>query len=335
MAQPVFATAYQYVNGELNVFLGQKLSSVQSAVAGPLRLAITLYVILYGIAVIRGAIKEPILDGVNRLIKILFIYLIAVTPAFNTYVTTPLFTTLPNFLTSAISGSQASTLGAGFDDFMYRGLSLAHKTAQAGSIGNFFPYLAAALICVCAVVVAGFGFAIMLVSLVTLAILVALGPIFIALLVFEPTRRYFFSWLNQGITALATFALIITVFQLIDSLIIQQWESISAIAEPDTAGLVYCAYAVLGGLFFLHIPTLAAGLAGGVGSAARDFVNAGAQVASAVATSGASAPASAAGAAGRAGRTGGSIGAGGSGGASRASGGRLALPTTSTGARIR
>ena len=318
----VFQPSYNYINGQLTTFIGQRLTDVQSAVTSPLRLAITLYVILYGIAVIRGAIKEPILDGVNRLIKILFIYLIATTPAFNTYVTDPLFHSLPNFLAQSISGTNSTTLGSSFDGFLGRGLDLGARIMKTGSITDFGPYLIGAVVDVIAVIVAGFGFAIMLVSLVTLAILVALGPIFIALLVFEPTRRYFFSWLNQGITALATFALIITVFELINSLVTQQWADINAQADPEVSGLLYCAYAALGGLFFMHIPTLAAGLAGGVGSAARDFVNAGAQVASAVATGGASAPASAAGAASKAGGGGGSI---------AVAGGRASVPAgTST-----
>lgn len=309
MAQPVFAAAYDFVNFQLDVFLNARLSSVQSAVTSPLRLTLVLYVTLYGIAVIRGAIQEPVMDGVNRGIKLLFIYMVATTAAYGTYVTVPLFTTFPNFLAAAISGGSAQTIGQGFDEFMFRGIDLGNEAMKgANPVIDFAPYLYGLLVIAMAVIVAGFGFAIMLVSLVTLAILVALGPIFIAFLVFEPTRRYFFSWLNQGVTSLATFTIIITVFELIKSLVASQWDAISGAADPEIGCLLYCAYAVLGGLFFLHVPTLAAGLAGGVGSAARDFVNAGAQVASAVASRGASAPALAAGG-GRGAAAGGSISA--------------------------
>lgn len=309
MAGPaVFAPAYDFINSQLNVFLNERLSNVESAVAGPLRLTLVLYVTLYGIAVIRGAIQEPVMDGVNRGMKLMFIYMLATTAAYNTYVTTPLFQTIPDFLTSSITGATGQSLGQGFDDFFGRGIELGSKTMKTGTPLGFAPYLVGLLVYIVAVVVSGFGFAIMLVSLVTLAILVALGPIFIALLVFEPTRRYFFSWLNQGVTALATYTIIIAVFQLIKSLVASQWGAMSGAADPEIGCLLYCAYAVLGGLFFLHVPTLAAGLAGGVGSAARDFVNAGAQVASAVASRGASAPALAAGG-GRGAAAGGSIAA--------------------------
>src|SRR3546814_12601313 len=58
---------------------------------------------------------------------------------------------------------------------------------------------------------AAIGFAITIFAKVALAIIIALGPIFIALALFEPTRRFFHGWLGQTINYIVLLAVIIAV----------------------------------------------------------------------------------------------------------------------------
>src|SRR3546814_14810275 len=62
---------------------------------------------------------------------------------------------------------------------------------------------------------AAIGFAITIFAKVALAIIIALGPIFIALALFEPTRRFFHGWLGQTINYIVLLAVIIAVTTLI------------------------------------------------------------------------------------------------------------------------
>ena len=114
MAAPlhIFQPAYGFVDSKLDVFLNDRAGSVMAQVSGPLRAALVLYVLLYGFAILRGAIQEPFMDFVVRSIKLAFIYMLATTVAYSTYVTQPLFHVLPDTLTQAISGSGVPDVGS-------------------------------------------------------------------------------------------------------------------------------------------------------------------------------------------------------------------------------
>ena len=67
--------------------------------------------------------------------------------------------------------------------------------------------------------------------------------------------------------------LIIAVFQMILSLVGDQWGQIDG-QNPAAGGLVFMALSILGAIFFLQTPALAAGIAGGASSGLADFGNA-------------------------------------------------------------
>jgi len=275
VAEPfaIFQPAYGFVDSKLDVFLNERASSVMSQVSGPLRAALVLYVLLYGFAILRGAIQEPFMDFVVRSIKLAFIYMLATTVAYSTYVTQPLFHVLPDTLTQAISGSGVPDVGSAFDQFFARAAYLAEKIWNKATPVNFAPLILSAVVYIVGALAAAIGFGVVLIAKVALALLVALGPIFVACALFDATRRFFFGWLSQAVNYLVLFALIITVFQLILSLVAQQWGSIDG-SDPMAGGLLFVALCLLGSIFFLQTPAIAAGIAGGASAGLADFANA-------------------------------------------------------------
>lgn len=269
----IFEPAYQFVDAKLDTFLNARAGSVIAAVAGPLRAALVLYVLLYGIAILRGAIAEPIMDFAVRSLKLGFIYLLATTLAYSSYVTTPLFHTLPDALTQAISGSSVPDVGAAFDQFFSRAAYLADKVAKTGSLADLGPWILSAVVYLVGALAAALGFSVVLLAKVALALLIALGPIFIACALFDASRRFFFGWLSQAVNYVVLFALIITVFQLVLSLIDQQWSEIDGL-DPTAGGAVFIALCLLAAIFFLQTPAIAAGVAGGASVGLADFANA-------------------------------------------------------------
>jgi type IV secretion system protein VirB6 len=274
MTSIVYAPAYDYVDAQLGALLGQRLASVMAEVAGPLRAALALYLVLYGYAILRGAVSEPIMDFAIRSVKLAFIWAIATTPAYGDYVTEPLFTDLPNALARAVSGQGASNLGAPFDQFLAYGGTLAQQIAAEATPFEPDIYITSAAVLVVAALCSAIAFAILLVAKVSLALLVALGPIFVACALFEASRRFFFGWVAQAINYLVLFALIITVFQLVIGLIEAQWPTIESQPNPHIAGLVFIALTCLAGFLCLYLPMLAAGIAGGAGAGMSTFATA-------------------------------------------------------------
>jgi type IV secretion system protein VirB6 len=269
----IFEPAYQFVDGKLDTFLNERASSVISAVSGPLRAALVLYVLLYGFAILRGAIQEPIMDFAIRSLKLGFIYMLATTVAYSSFVTTPLFHTLPDTLTQAISGAGVPDVGAAFDQFFGRAAYLADKVAKTGSPVDLGPWILSAVVYVVGALAAALGFGVVLLAKVALALLIALGPIFIACALFDASRRFFFGWLSQAVNYIVLFALIITVFQLVLSLVAQQWGSIDG-QDPTAGAFLFVALCLLGAIFFLQTPAIAAGIAGGASAGLADFANA-------------------------------------------------------------
>jgi type IV secretion system protein VirB6 len=273
MTFQIFEPAYSFIDGKLDTFLNERATSVIAVVSGPLRAALVLYVLLYGIAILRGAISEPMMDFAVRSLKLAFIYMLATTVAYSTYVTTPLFHTLPDSLTQAISGAGAPDVGAAFDQFFSRAAYLGQKIGQTGTPIDFAPWIMAALVYVVGAIAAALGFGVVMIAKVALALLVALGPIFIACALFDASRRFFFGWLAQAVNYIVLFALIITVFQLILSLLAQQWSGIDG-QDPMAGGMLFVALCILGSIFFLQTPAIAAGIAGGASVGLADFANA-------------------------------------------------------------
>jgi type IV secretion system protein VirB6 len=238
-----------------------------------MRAALVLYVLLYGFAILRGAISEPIIDFAVRSLKLALIYMLATTVAYSSWVTTPLFHTLPDTLTQAISGAPATDPGTAFDQFFARAAYLGEKISQTASLTNPAPYLVAGGVDVVGAVAAALGFGIVIVAKVALALIIALGPIFVACSLFDASRRFFFGWLSQAVNYVLLMALIITVFQMILSLVGDQWGQING-QDPVVGGLIFIALSILGAIFFLQTPAIAAGIAGGASAGLADFGNA-------------------------------------------------------------
>lgn len=267
----VFGPTYLFVDVKLEQFLGQGVSHALAVVESPLRLALVLYVMLYGFAILRGAISEPIMDFAIRSIKLVIIYRLATTAAYGDYVTQPLFHLLPETIARAVAGSSVSDPGAAFDQFLARVGYLAEKISDQASLSDPGPWLMAVVVMVVGALAAALGFGVVLLAKVALALIICLGPLFIACALFEATRRYFFGWLSQAVNYIVLFGLVIAIFQLVLSLVDSRWGSIEAL-DPMSAGLLFVSLSLLGAIFFLQTPVIAAGIAGGAAVGLSDFL---------------------------------------------------------------
>ena len=269
----IFEPAYTFIDAKLDTFLNTDASNVIAQVAGPMQAALVLYVLLYGFAILRGAISEPIVDFAIRSLKLAFIYMLATTVAYSSWVTTPLFQSLPNALSQALGGTTSTDPGAAFDQFFARAAYLGEQISQTASLTNPAPWLEAGAVDVIGGLAAALGFGVVIVAKVSLALVIALGPAFIACSLFDASRRFFFGWLSQAVNYLVLMALIMAVFQMILSLVANQWGQIDG-QDPAAGGLLFIALSILGAIFFLQTPAIAAGIAGGASAGLADFGNA-------------------------------------------------------------
>lgn len=269
-ALAIFEPTYAFIDARLGEILGGRVGDVMDQVQGPLRAALVLYIVLYGLAILRGAIAEPVIDFAIRGIKLAFIIAIATTPAYGDYVTTPLFEVLPQTLARAVSGDDTATVGGAFDELINYAGYLGEKVLQEGSILDIAPWVVGAVVIVVGALAAALGFGVVMIAKIALALLIAIGPIFVACALFEAPRRYFFGWLSQALNHLVLFALVLALTRLVLDLVRSRWSSIESL-DPVGGGLIFIALCTLSAFFFLHLPLLAAGVAGGAASGAATF----------------------------------------------------------------
>lgn len=286
----LFQTMFTYLNDALAGVIAA-YAGVVGWISGPLRVGVTIYIILLGLAILRGAVEYPFREFVYRGMKLAAL-VFAVTTLYGASVSLFTMDGLPRDVANAVGGPSVNGLGDFFDQIV-RGASNTvvkiteiqdARTAAAGKnlvglpnniIEIFFTGIYCLILMVLAILSAALGFTICAFALFSLALLAVVGPIFVAALLFESTRSFFFSWLGSVINyvMLVAFALLLTIF------IRNTGEDFMSQAFTGDTNIPVIAiraiaFYVLGFFFFLQIPGLAAGLGGGGASLATQFANA-------------------------------------------------------------
>lgn len=279
MAIQVFDEFLKEFEHPITQFVSNAVQNVSSYVDGPLRVAVMLYLVIYGVAVMRGAIQEPILDFAWRSIRIVAVILLATNASsYQQYVTGLFFESLPKEISNAIAGGGLDMKsGQPFDQLLNKGVEVATQIYEQAGITNIAPALIAAILLVFTAVSGFLQFAIMLYAKVGLALILALGPIFIALMLFEATRTFGEAWTRQLANFVILHVLVVALIGLMLTTVrhfVDKYGANAASAGQLIVGAVAIS-AVLGlaAYIALHLPEIAGALAGGGASLAAHMLN--------------------------------------------------------------
>ncbi len=292
MEYDLFTTAYTGFVNELNSVVVSNYAGFVGWISGPLRTGIVIYVILLGYAIMRGAVQYPFREYVYRSLMLAALYW-AVTSLYGASIAQMIVTGLPNEFASVIGGSPDG-VGGTFDAMFARvdealiGMQEATKeyAEQNASMWDLQGSASAIMLCIGATIIIlltavaalfalAVGFVIVLYALFALACLAVVGPIFMAALLYDSTRGYFFSWLGAVLNFL-----MLSLFALLLVLVVANVaESASASFDGnfehiwDTCVRIIAFYA-LACFFFIQIPGIAASLGGGAAAMVSQFGNA-------------------------------------------------------------
>ncbi len=262
-------------------FIGTGASNVSAAVAPLFATMITLYLVLWGFALWRGLIQEPFSDFVVRIMKIALIAMFAVNAGvYNVQIAARLYAVPTGLVATLLSGVNVATdgfagasTGSLIDQQLANFMDVYKLFADAAAAGSgvvepLTLWLQGAFLLVFGVAVVIFGAALIILSKVALGIILALGPLFIICLLFEPTRNFFSSWLNQALNFVLLFVLTGAVVAL-SAYLTREWSTqiITRVGGdvpelPMVLGLVVLAGSIM--LVLWQLPGIASGLAGGV-----------------------------------------------------------------------
>ena len=266
----ILEDTFAYLDAATAKYFLDGAAAVVGALQGPATALVTLYVVLWGIAMMTGKVAEPVMDGAIRIVKSALIIAFATNSALYAGEVADFLYKWPAALVGVINGSEITSTTQILDQSLAQSIDLGKKVWESATITTIGLYFIALAIWTMGAVVAGLTAFIIITAKIGLALLLAIGPIFILLLMFDATREFFNKWLTSVLSTGFTIVLVSMVSQLIMKYYSAGIEAAnaSAGASGGIVAITTMMPAVVTGIIaipmILSIPSLASGLGGGV-----------------------------------------------------------------------
>jgi len=261
-----FATFWTWLNGELSDYIGTNTALVAEALQPAIVTLATVYVMVWGYLQLTGRIDEPLAAGLRRLVMLALVLGAALHLWLYNTLVVDTFYRAPAELAARVAGTPDPV--ASLDIIWSRGGAVAAFLWNNGGVfsGDFGYYVAGAVVWALIGLLCVYTLFLIALSSIALAVLLALGPLFMAMLLFESTRRFFEAWVAQ----LANYALITILTVLVAALLLQVVQAYAeqtaarggAIVTVDALDMVLIAVLVF--LLLRQVMPIAAALAGGI-----------------------------------------------------------------------
>ncbi len=273
----VFSFVDAQFKAPLENFISSGTSNIANWVSGPLTAALTLYVVLYGYLVLRGSVQEPVLEFAFRAIKLaIIVMLVRNASEYQTYVTNIFFETLPKEISQALNSGTAPSAST-FDSLLDKGQRCAYEIwSRASWPVDIVTGIGGMMVIGASFIVAAIGYIVSLYARLALAIVLAIGPIFIALAMFQATRRFTESWIGQLANFVILQVLVVAIGSLLITCIDTTFTAIEGYSDVLMRPIALCAICLAALYVFYQLPDIASALAAGGASltygygAARD-----------------------------------------------------------------
>ena len=262
---------FEHIDNITQSYVTDISSRILTEITPIISVGLTLSLIAYGMLVMRGSVDMPVADFLNRCLRIGIITSIALAGGiYQTQIADAIMTT-PDALAQSISGNTGGASAANIiDNAAAQGAEYVSKAFdEAGWLtSDGLTYTAIGIVSAIALTaVVGVGAVFLIVAKVALAILAGLGPLFILALLWQPTARFFELWMSQVLNYMLTIVLFAVVF----ALLMQIYGGYMKQADLD--GVQNVGYTLIGMMvisvvsvgLLLQLPSIASGLASGIG----------------------------------------------------------------------
>ncbi|MRK19088.1 type IV secretion system protein [Pseudomonas sp. JG-B] len=270
-----YSRSFAELTSMLNSYITDVAGNVIGSITPVATQLLVLYIALWGYAMMRGMISEPWGDGAQRLIRLSMITALALNVGrYNSYFVEFLWNA-PDRLAAIVAGSSYGSVSniQFLDRLMSQMYDLGDaywQKAYAGAsvmpdLGMIFTAWA---IWLCGLAVTAYGAFLLALSKMALAVLLAIGPIYVLMMIFEGTKKFFESWigqtLNYGMLVVLTAAVIRLILTILN-MYLGALDSSGAVADPSISqALPAVALSAIGVLVMMQLSTIASALGGGV-----------------------------------------------------------------------
>lgn len=272
------ANILQQVDQVVLGYTAQAYQAVVSAHITELRLMLVVYFALYGLSVMQGWVPLRLSDIGKHVLKAILIFTIATNWGHFSTFCYEVFTQGPDELIGAlVGGSEPSAqLGVVFD----QGMAAAARINENAGTWDISQMLVGFALMVMTVLLTAYALFLLVLAKIALAVLLALGPVFIGFALFNGTQGLFRSWIHYLVNYALIPVLTLSVLGLIVSILSQ---SVTTLEQVGDRPLVYHTfpYLLTGAittLLLAQVPRMASSLGEGIALSTQNAFRAGARL---------------------------------------------------------
>ena len=278
MAFQLFQTMFQVIDEALDGFVFESISNLITVTAPVFTSLVIIACAIWGYMIMYGKADALVQEGFFKILRVTFILTLGLS---SSYYMELIVTTAKGsgaFIASTLTGNPVDNIALSLDTMMERVFAVSsHAWEKAGILsGDFGMYIISLLVGIGGAIVITYMSFLILSSKILTAGILAIGPIFFVLLLFDSTKRWFENWLGYLVNAVLMLILAVLFGNLCLQIIEILFDKITA-NNPDTATLAtaiiltivfFTAFMVLS-----QVPTIAAGLGGGISLATKGAIS--------------------------------------------------------------
>lgn len=186
------------VNSTAESYTRAAYQAVVGAHSVEIHLVLVAYVALFGWGVMTQKIEMSLQGAARHILLLVFVFSLATKWDIFAIWMYDVFTNGPNKLVAALSGGRVNP-NAQLGDVWDKGMGAAWEMIRAGGWSSVAPKLLGAAVAICTVLVVGYAMFLLVMAKFALAVLLAIAPLFLMLVLFESTRNFFTTYLAQVI----------------------------------------------------------------------------------------------------------------------------------------
>lgn len=272
-------TLISNVDGIILGFVQGSFGSLSGPVQTLWRLMFIVFIAVYGYKVIISG-KFSTSDLITHCVKIIALLVLATQWDHFFIFVYRMVTDLPSDIAGKIMEGAASILGAGaqassettangaLSSFFDRGMLVVQKLLEGAHWNDFTIYFYAGAVALGTVGLTGYAAMLIILSKIAVAILLALGPIFLLLLIFTTARGLFEGWLRTLLNYAVVPVFVYTLLAFLLTLAEQPLKNLEAHSAPQDAVLTgvgpFMLIALISILLLMQIMNMAASVTGGL-----------------------------------------------------------------------
>ncbi|WP_016916350.1 type IV secretion system protein [Vreelandella stevensii] len=274
----LFQRAFERIDNALNDYIITSATQVIDFIAPIFTSLMIIWIAIWGYLMMFGRVGEPLQEGVFRILRIGFILTLGLTVGTYADVVVGVLSNGPETLASVVTGAPPGSVATSLDTLFSKIFEVSEAAWNRAGVmnGNFGLYIIGAAILIAGGMLTVVVAFLILLSKIMTAVLLVLGPLFISMLLFNATQRWFESWLGMVVN----YGLILVIGAAVGQLMVELGGYyIDSMSNGDSATManlgdaaMLCIIYALCILVVKQVPSVASALGGGLALATQGAI---------------------------------------------------------------